>query len=79
MIMYEKKWKSSNELKYSFLNWVDKMASSYKSVHYILPLQSASLYCSSCIKLGAAVWYYDKTSDIGIDIYYKKVCKTFTE
>ena len=51
------------------------MASSYKTVHYILPLQSASLYCSSRIKLGAAVRYYDKASDVGIDYYYyKKVC-----
>ena len=55
MKMYEKKSISSNELKYSFINCVNKMASSYKTVHYILPLQSASLYCSSCIKLGAAV------------------------
>ena len=47
------------------------MASSYKTVHYILPLQSVNLYCSS---LGAAVWYYDKTSDIGID-YKKKSVK----
>ena len=31
---------------------VTKMASSYKTVHYILPLQSVSLYCSS---LGAVV------------------------
>ena len=43
------------------------MASSYKTVRNILPLQSAILYCSSCIKLGAAVCYYDKTSDKGID------------
>ena len=54
------------------------MESSYKTVNYILPfifLESASLYCSSRIKLGAAVWYYDKTSDLGIDYYYyyKKV------
>ena len=35
---------------------VNKMASSYKTVHYIiLPLESVSLYCSSRIKLGAAV------------------------
>ena len=47
MKMYEK-----FELKYSFIN---KMASSYKTVNYILPLESASLYCSSRIKLGAAV------------------------
>ena len=39
----------------SFIKCVNKMASSYKTVHYILPLQSASLYCSSRIKLGAAV------------------------
>ena len=52
------------------------MASSYKTVNYILPLESASLYSSSRIKLGAAVWYYDKTFDLGIDYYYyyKKVC-----
>ena len=50
------------------------MSSSYKTVHYILLLESASLYYSSRIKLGAAVWYYDKTSDLGIDYYYKKVC-----
>ena len=38
------------------------MASSYKTVCYIiLPLESVSLYCSSHIKPGAAVWYYDKT------------------
>ena len=40
------------ELKYKIA--FNKMASSYKT-DYILPLQSASLYCSSCIKLGAAV------------------------
>ena len=31
------------------------MASSYKTVHYILILESVSLYYSSRIKLGAAV------------------------
>ena len=32
------------------------MASSYKTVDYIiLPLESVSLYCSTRIKLGAAV------------------------
>ena len=49
------------------------MASSYKTVHYILPLESASLYCSSRIKLGAAVWYYDKTSDLLIIIMKRSV------
>ena len=49
MKMYEK-----IELKYSFINCVNKMASSYKTrtAYYILPLQSVSLYCSS---LGAAI------------------------
>ena len=57
MKMYEKNWISSNELKYSFTKYVNKMASSYKTVHYIiLPLESVSLYCSTRIKLGAAVW-----------------------
>ena len=53
------------------------MVSSYKTVNYILPLKSANLYHSSRIKLGAAICYYDKTSDLGIDYYYyyyKKVC-----
>ena len=56
MKMYEKNSISSNELKCSFVKCVNKMVSSYKTVRYIsLPLESVSLYCSSCIKLGAAV------------------------
>ena len=40
-----------NELKCSFIKWVNKMANLYKTVHYIiLPLESVSLYCSSRIK-----------------------------
>ena len=55
MKMYEKI--ESNELKYSFIKWVNKMASSYKTVNYIPPLESASLYRTSRlkVKLGAAV------------------------
>ena len=40
-----------------------KITSSYKATHYILILETASLY-SSRIKVGALC---DKTSDLGID------------
>ena len=55
MKMYEKTELSSNELKYSFIKWVNKMSSLYKTVHYILLLEMASLYYSSCFKFGVAV------------------------
>ena len=56
MKMYEKIEYHRMNLKYSFIKCVNKMVSSYKTVHYIiLPLESVSLYCSSRIKLGSAV------------------------
>ena len=51
------------------------MASSYKTVHYILPLQSASLY-NIAVALNLER-LYNKISDLGID--YENGFQIFTD
>ena len=53
---------------------VNKMAISYKTIQYNLPLQMASLYnIAFALNLERL---YNKTSDLGTD--YKKDCQIFT-
>ena len=51
------------------------MAISYKTIPYILPLQTASLY-NIAVALNLER-LYNKTSELGID--YEKGCQIFTD
>ena len=53
------------------------MASSYKTIPYILPLQMASLYNIAVTLNLERLYDYDKTSDLDID--YKKGYQIFND